>query len=42
VQELGPWGIRPSTWDDLELVRSWRRFLSTPDAFLHHLADEQE
>jgi predicted ATPase len=35
--ELGPWGIRPATWEDLNLVVSWRQFMRDPRAFLRHL-----
>ncbi|WP_286279399.1 AAA family ATPase [Naasia aerilata] len=37
ILELGEWGIRESTWEDLELVRSWRSFLAAPERFLRHL-----
>ncbi len=30
VVELGDWGIRDSTWEDLEMVAHWRRFLDDP------------
>jgi predicted ATPase len=35
--ELGPWGIRPATWDDLSLVVAWRGFLRDPQAYFRHL-----
>lgn len=35
--EVGDWGIRPSTFDELELVRTWRSFLDSPERFLRHL-----
>src|SRR5580658_7027503 len=34
--ELGPWGIRPASWDDLGLVISWRQFMRDPQAFFRH------
>jgi predicted ATPase len=37
--ELGPWGIRPATWDDLGLVVSWRQFLISPESYFRHLID---
>src|ERR1700689_4715395 len=37
VLELGPWGIRPVTWDELSLVVSWRQFLRDPQSFFRHL-----
>jgi len=38
--EIGNWGLRllPS-YDDADLVRSWRTFLQEPDLFLRHLLD---
>ncbi|HEY1705044.1 MAG TPA: AAA family ATPase [Trebonia sp.] len=35
--ELGEWGIRPSGWEDLELVASWRQFMASPQSFLRHM-----
>ena len=35
--ELGPWGIRPASWDELSLVVSWRQFLRDPQSFFRHL-----
>jgi predicted ATPase len=35
--EVGPWGLRPATWDELELTANWRQFLRAPDSFLRHL-----
>jgi predicted ATPase len=35
--ELGPWGIRPATWEDLGLVVAWRQFMRDPQAFFRHL-----
>jgi len=37
VLEVGEWGLRERSWQDLELVWHWRRFLDTPDAYLRHL-----
>ena len=37
IYEVGDWGLRQSSWDDLELVRSWRMFLDAPGRFLRHL-----
>ena len=36
--EVGEWGLRPTTWAELELTRSWRQFLGAPESFLRHLA----
>lgn len=35
--EVGEWGLRPTTWEELELTRSWRQFLGAPGSFLRHL-----
>lgn len=37
VLEVGPWGLRPAVWEELELVANWRNFLSGPERFLRHL-----
>jgi len=37
IIEIGPWGMREATWEDLELVGHWRRFLDAPDRYLRHL-----
>ncbi len=35
--ELGSWGIRPATWEDLSLVVAWRQFMRDPRSFFRHL-----
>jgi predicted ATPase len=40
ILELGPWGIRPARWEELELVAAWRQFLNQPQSFLRHLLDQ--
>ena len=35
--ELGPWGIRPASWEDLGLVVAWRQFMRDPQSFFRHL-----
>ena len=40
ILELGEWGLRPSTWEQLELVASWQQFLTRPESFLRYLLDE--
>ena len=35
--ELGPWGIRAARWEELDLVRHWRLFLSEPDSYFRRL-----
>jgi predicted ATPase len=35
--ELGSWGIRPASWEDLSLVIEWRGFMRDPQAYFRHL-----
>jgi predicted ATPase len=37
IFELGDWGIRPTPWEELELVDSWRDYLRAPERWLRHL-----
>ncbi|MDT9594651.1 AAA family ATPase [Nocardioides zeae] len=37
--EVGPWGLRESRWEDLELVEHWRRYLEAPGRYLRHVLD---
>jgi predicted ATPase len=38
--EVGEWGIRRvESYDEVELVRSWRDFLAAPGRYLRHLID---
>lgn len=37
VHEVGEWGVRRSTWADLDLVRDQRAFLAAPERYLRHL-----
>lgn len=37
LYELGEWGLRRATWEELALVRAWRGFLESPEHFLRHL-----
>ena len=39
ILELGPWGMRPAAWEDLEIVNHWRGFLDSPSRYLRHLLD---
>lgn len=39
ILELGEWGIRETSWDQLELVQSHRRYLEAPQRYLRHLLD---
>jgi predicted ATPase len=41
ILEVGEWGLRDSSWEDLELVRHWRAYLDMPMRYLRHtLADD--
>ncbi len=37
IIEVGDHGYRRTTWNQLELVDHWRRYLEHPDAYLRHL-----
>ncbi len=37
IYEVGPWGLRHSAWDDLDLVTNWRSFMNVPERYLRHL-----
>jgi predicted ATPase len=37
--ELGPWGMRAASWEDLSLVVSWRQFMRDPRSYFRHLFD---
>lgn len=39
IIEVGPWGMRPSLWEDLALVRHWQSYLDSPERYLRHLLD---
>jgi predicted ATPase len=39
ILELGDWGLRETTWADLDLVGHWWRVLDTPERYLRHLCD---
>jgi predicted ATPase len=40
--EVGDWGLREASYDDLELVRSWRGYLEDPAAYRRHLFDADD
>ena len=41
ILEVGDWGLREATWDELELVRHWKAYLDAPMRYLRHtLADD--
>lgn len=37
LYEVGEWGLRASSYDDLRLVQDWRLFLAGPERFLRHI-----
>ena len=37
VLEVGPWGLRPTAYDDLEVVGHWRAYLDDPMRYLRHV-----
>jgi predicted ATPase len=37
--EVGAWGIRETTWGDLEVVGHWRSYLNDPMRYLQHVLD---
>jgi predicted ATPase len=39
ILEVGDWGLRRTTWDELELVQHWRAYLEAPDRYLRHVLD---
>ena len=38
VVEVGEHGLRPTAWEDTDLVLSWRGFLDAPERYLRRLA----
>jgi len=41
ILEVGDWGMRDTTWDELELVKHWKAYLDAPMRYLRHtLADD--
>ncbi|HEY3510240.1 MAG TPA: AAA family ATPase, partial [Kribbella sp.] len=37
ILEVGDWGIRRTTWDDLQLVQNWKSYLQAPERYLRHV-----
>jgi predicted ATPase len=37
ILEVGEWGIRRTTWDDLRLVQNWKAYLQAPERYLRHV-----
>ena len=40
ILEIGAWGIRETTYQDLELVGLWRDYLEAPQRFLRHVLED--
>ena len=40
ILEVGDWGMRETTWEELELVQHWRRYLEAPQRYLRHVLDD--
>ncbi|GAA3576265.1 AAA family ATPase [Microlunatus spumicola] len=39
ILEVGEWGLRETTWDDLVLVANWRSYLQDPHRYLRHVLE---
>jgi predicted ATPase len=39
ILEVGDWGLRRTTWQELELVHHWRAYLADPQRYLRHVLD---
>jgi len=39
ILEVGPWGLRRTTWEQLELVQHWKAYLDAPGRYLRHVLD---
>jgi predicted ATPase len=37
IVEVGEWGLRDSSWDDLAVVQHWRSFLDGPERYLRRM-----
>ncbi|GAA1159089.1 AAA family ATPase [Kribbella jejuensis] len=37
IVEVGEWGLRRTTWDELELVQNWKAYLQAPERYLRHI-----
>ncbi|WP_345272384.1 AAA family ATPase [Nocardioides nanhaiensis] len=37
--EVGEWGYREATWEELDLVQHWRAYLADPQRYLRHVID---
>lgn len=39
ILEVGDWGLRRTTWEELDLVTHWRAYLAEPQRYLRHVLD---
>jgi predicted ATPase len=39
ILEAGEWGLRRTTWEELELVQHWKAYLDAPGRYLRHVLD---
>ena len=40
ILEVGDWGLRRTTWEQLELVQHWKAYLDAPGRYLRHVLDD--
>ena len=40
IFEVGDWGYRRTTWDELDLVHHWKAYLAEPHRYLRHVLDD--
>jgi predicted ATPase len=40
ILEVGDWGLRETTWDELDLVYHWRAYLAEPRRYLRHVLED--
>ncbi|MBZ5741141.1 AAA family ATPase [Nocardioides mangrovi] len=39
ILEVGDWGLRRTTWEELDLVHHWKAYLDAPARYLRHVLD---
>jgi predicted ATPase len=39
ILEVGDWGYRRTTWEELDLVQHWKAYLDAPGRYLRHVLD---
>lgn len=42
ILEVGPWGLRDSSWAELDMVTHWRAYLESPRRYLRHVLAPDE